>query len=116
MLPKRRRLTRQLFPTNTRSSLVAHTEHFSLRTLPTTSGGARVSVVVSKKVAPRAVDRHTVKRRVYTVAHKETYAPGAYVFFAKAGAHTISFREVHDEILSLFSEARRSIEKRARVV
>lgn len=117
MLPKRRRITRQNFPANPRGGAVMHSPHFSLRMTPAGATPYRVSVVVSKKVAARSVDRHLVKRRVYeSVARSEEISPGVYVFFAKKDAHTISFRELHGEITKLLSDARSAIVKPSQLV
>ena len=134
MLSKQRRLPRKLFPTDLRQGQVVHTHHFSLRvvranTVPEvrpletrgrTSGKARVSVVVSKKVAKSAVDRHLVKRRVYeAVATFEKTTPlpaGAYVFFAKKDAHARSFKEINEEVLMLLAQASDSIVKGRKLV
>lgn len=59
--------------------------------------------VISKKVAPRAVDRNTVKRRVRAVVspHLASLPPAAYVFYAKSGAPVATFAEVKRDIEKL---------------
>ncbi len=120
MLPKSRRITRQEFETDHRVGSVFHTEHFSLRVSAPRKNGFSVSVVVSKKVAKRSVDRHVVKRRVYDALaqheKKQTLLPAAYIFFAKRDAHTVPFKVLSGEINILLTDARHAIEKRATLV
>lgn len=72
---------------------------------------------MSKKVAKRAVDRHLVKRRVYDAfARAGDVPPASYVFFAKANAHTILYRDLRAEVGSLLDGARRMIESARRIV
>ncbi len=105
MLSKRRRLTRHLFPTDHRQGYVFHAPHLSLRVTRGTATTARMSVVVSKKTAKRAVDRHLIKRRVYesiaTFEKESTLASGSYVFFAKKDAHSVPFKELNKEVTEL---------------
>jgi ribonuclease P protein component len=120
MLSKGRRIARHLFPTDLRQGQVVHAPHLSLRVIRGTAKTALVSVVVSKKIAKRAVDRHLVKRRVYeSVALCEKtrlLPPGGYVFFAKKDAHTIPFKEMHTEVMTLLKNMNASIVKRSKLV
>ncbi|HXK40463.1 MAG TPA: ribonuclease P protein component [Candidatus Paceibacterota bacterium] len=117
MLPKRRRLTRHNFPSRSRTGSVFHTKHLTLRVTPSSVSGFRVSVVVSKKTARRAVDRNLVKRRVYDSVARSPESPSAsYVFFAKAGASVIPFRELNEEVGELLRAARAAIVKPSRLV
>jgi ribonuclease P protein component len=96
---------------------VFHAPHLSLRVTPAGMAPARVSVVVSKKSAKRAVDRHLIKRRVYDSVSELGEMSGAlYVFFAKTGAHTIPYRELQEEVRTLLSGAKAAIEKLPRLV
>lgn len=59
--------------------------------------------VISKKVAPRAVDRNKVKRRVKAALspHLSALFPAAYVFYGKSGAADASFAEAKRDIEKL---------------
>ena len=120
MLPQGRRITRQLFPTDLRQGQVFHSIHLSLRVLQGAPTNARISVVVSKKTAKLAVDRHLIKRRVYESvrAFEKTakLSAGSYVFFAKKDAHTISFKELREEVGTLLQNANASIVKAPKLV
>lgn len=118
MLPKRRRIPRSDFPADFRGAIVLHGEYLTLRTVPSPRAtAARVSVVVSKKASRRAVDRHLVKRRVYDIAARtKNLSPASYVFFAKAGAHEISFTALHDEAAELLARVSYAIVNKHRLV
>ena len=62
-----------------------------------------VACVVSKKVAPRAVDRNQVKRRAKAVLASllSSLSPAAYVLYAKSGAVDAAFLEVKRDIEKL---------------
>jgi ribonuclease P protein component len=119
MLPKRRRISRHIFPEGPGAGKVFHAPHLSLRMTPDATGQSRHSIVVSKKTARRAVDRHLIKRRVYeSIARHDkahTLPLGRYVFFAKKDVHTLPFRVLEDEVDLLLREAS-SIVKHTRLV
>ncbi len=70
-----------------------------------TSGGktARFGVVVSKKVATKAVDRNLVKRRwrASLLKHLSAVPAGVYVFVAKRDAAGASFADIRDDVAML---------------
>jgi len=60
------------------------------------------SVVVSKKVSNRAVDRNLVKRRFYEVirANLAMFGEGKYVFYPKKESLNSSTKEISDIIFN----------------
>lgn len=120
MLPKHRRITRHSFPNDPRAGRVIHAPHLSLRVTRGTTQASQVSVIVSKRTAHRAVDRHSIKRRVYeAVARFEKTTPipnGQYVFFAKKDADTIAFKELYEEVVNLLLNDNISIVRNNRFV
>ena len=70
-----------------------------------TSGGktARFGVVVSKKVAAKAVDRNLIKRRFRAslLKHVRSAPAGTYVFVAKRDAAGASFADIRNDIDTL---------------
>ena len=64
------------------------------------------SVVVSKKVAKKAVERNKIRRRIYaivrTILQKER-KKGVYICIVKPSAYTTSFQELKDDIKALTS-------------
>lgn len=79
---------------------------------PTRSDDAahiKVAVVVSKKVASKAIDRNRLRRRAKAVLREALVAaeqPVAYVFQAKRGAAEVQFAELRGELLTLVAQAR----------
>lgn len=64
----------------------------------------RVSVVVSKKVAKKAVERNLLKRRFLSVIkNNETYLKQGflYVFYVKKEAQAVNFNLLEKEIASI---------------
>ena len=120
MLPKRRRISRHLFPNDPRTGAVFHAPHVSLRVTSRTLPVARTSVVVSKKSTAKATDRHLIKRRIYdAIARIEREAPlipALYVFFVKKDTHTITYSQLRGEIATLLEQANDSIVKPSRLV
>lgn len=103
MVPRENRLTRGHFKTQTKSTRLA-SEHFSLSYQPAMS--FRMAVVVSKKVAAKATERNALKRRAYDVGGNNPPPNGTYTLYARAGAPTLSYKELESEILSLFKKAK----------
>jgi len=94
MFPRKSRLSRASFGVAASSKRRAATPHFSLSASKEATGYA---VVVSKKVAPRSVDRHAIKRRVLAILQAETLPPSLIVY-ARAGARGLSFTQIKQEL------------------
>jgi ribonuclease P protein component len=63
------------------------------------AGRFAVSVVVSKKTARRAVDRHGIKRKVYAALSGLTRKPqGTCVFYPNQATLRVSSREITKEL------------------
>lgn len=69
MLSKKERLTRQDFSRFFSSGRRYHSSFFTLVYTP--SPALHASVVVPKKVVPKAVDRNTIRRRLYSTLRGE---------------------------------------------
>lgn len=102
MLPQAKRLTRDDFTQVTKGKR-AITGHFSLsyKQTPFSKG----AVVVSKKVAKKATERHLLKRRVLAVVSKGLPPQTAVIVYARAGSGTLSFSSIKTEITELLTKA-----------
>ncbi len=60
-----------------------------------------MAVVVSKKVARRAVDRHLIKRRISSILAKHPLPHLAVVVYAKAGSLSLPFPILQEELEGL---------------
>lgn len=98
MLPKENRLTRQDF-TDIQGGKRTTTEHFSCTSHP--SPLLKVAVVISKKVAKRAVDRHLLKRRIHSVIHKKSPPAGVYNIYARKDSLSLTYAQIETEIATL---------------
>lgn len=78
MLSKKERLTRQDFSRFFSSGRRYHSPFFTLVYTP--SPTLHASIVVPKKVAPKAVDRNTIRRRLYSALRAET---GVFIVLLK---------------------------------
>ena len=100
-MPHKHRLTGVEMRT-TRSARRMSGALFSVSVAP---GGktARFGVVVSKKVAAKAVDRNLIKRRwrASLLKHLSVAPAGAYVFVAKRDAAVASFADIRDDVAAL---------------
>jgi ribonuclease P protein component len=105
MLSKKTRIPRTLFSELIRSPKYANSANFSLRFAPLTSPTPRIGVSVSKKVSKSAVDRNTVRRRVYSEVRP--FLPklkgGMFLFVAKPSALTLKGVVLSNEIQGLFT-------------
>lgn len=68
----------------------------------------QISVTVSKKTAPKAVDRNKLRRQIYNSVRffiKKIKPSTAMVFIVKKEAKELSFQSLSDEILSICVKA-----------
>jgi len=85
----------------------SHGRLFSMLIAPIDGAHAKCAVVVSKKIAVRAVDRNKIKRRVRSALKKRmrgVQKPVALVLYAKREAKDAKFADVSHDIESLFSK------------
>ena len=102
MLPQAKRLTRDDFTQVTKGKR-AITGHFSLSYKH--SLFSKGAVVVSKKVAKKATDRHVLKRRVLALLSKSMPEQTAVIVYARAGSPTLPFSRIKEEITELLTKA-----------
>ncbi|MCA9323599.1 ribonuclease P protein component [Candidatus Saccharibacteria bacterium] len=88
---------------------VLHGRFLSLRFAPNKKHDYRLAVVVSKKVASKAVTRNRIRRRVFELVRSQgrvTNTPIDAIFYAKtADIASISAQDLADEVLSLTKKA-----------
>ncbi|MES2087936.1 MAG: ribonuclease P protein component [Patescibacteria group bacterium] len=84
MIPSNRKVGTRLFKDILEKGKSFHSESFSLRTVSLGSQPARFSVVVSKKIEKRAVQRNFMKRRMYALIRP-------YLSKAKSGLQAVFF-------------------------
>jgi len=107
MLPKNKRISKDLFAELLKKGVVLHSPLFSFRVMKEGVRELHVSFVVSKKTAASAVDRNKMKRRGYSAVRNilktaPVKTPFVGAFFCKKGALVSGFKELQAEILSLF--------------
>lgn len=104
MIPKKNRITSFFFRFLTQGR-VYHSPIFSLKVIPSKEGEEfHVAVVVSKKVAQKAVERNLLKRRFLSVVqnNKNLCKKGFfYVFYVKKETQTATFSDIEREISQL---------------
>lgn len=113
MLPKRQRVTRALFSDIMSRGKVFHSAIATLRILPIKNASylrhtGAFSIVVSKKVARRAVARNTLRRRAYRAlssVFEKMQNPHIGVFFLKKNAQELVFGELENEFETLLRKA-----------
>ena len=108
MLKRKHRLRRALFAALGKQGSAAHSKHLTLRYVLNVSSESRFAVVVSKKVAAKAVERHKMRRRTYEVIQKvvpHLNAPLHAIFFTKPGVTKLPFSALEEEIQALLKEA-----------
>lgn len=104
MLPRRSKVSRAHFLEASTKARVYHFPLYTARFLPvSTLPKSRAAVVVSKKVAARAVDRNKIKRRTYNILRSvlPSLPTGTLLIFVKKEAVAKSFQELEREISSL---------------
>ncbi len=109
MVPTSARIARIDFPAILQSGKRFHTTNISA--VVVSAATPRVSVVVSKKVAKRAVDRNRLRRRVYGVAERfiaEASLPYAVIFLLRPGALKVARQALAGEAAGLLAQITKS--------
>lgn len=106
MLPKAYRLTRELFTPLLSSRKFRNSPHFTLLSAPSEDNRVHIGVSVSKKVSKKAVERNTVRRRVYSALkdHTKSIEPSLYLFVAKKGAQSVRGEALAKELGTLLKQ------------
>jgi ribonuclease P protein component len=102
MLPRHRRVPKELFKEIMRSGKSYHTPHLSLRWIKVAAQNvSRFSVVVPKKAEKHAVGRNYAKRVVYTALYPLELRGISGIFFIKKIFSKAEIAEIHTEINEL---------------
>ena len=80
-----------------------HTPYFSLRYGAGTHDTPRIAVIVSKKVAARAVDRNRIKRRVRHALSPSQLAPYTYCIYVKKHGAVLTGEQLKKELHTLLN-------------
>lgn len=109
MLPRKRRVHKEEFGEVLKKGLSFHSVHFSLRgTKKDEVSPSKFSFVVSKKVAPRAVDRNLLRRQATSVLEKHLLGMKkgiSVVFSFKMGSRGLPFGQIETEITTLLKQS-----------
>lgn len=100
MFKRRKRFPRAAFPKALSSGRRLSSKHFSA-VIPKNDAG--YAVIVSKKTAREAVQRHRIKRRVLEALRK-TPLPPALLLFPKSSVAALPSREIEAELSELISK------------
>ncbi|MFA6519341.1 MAG: ribonuclease P protein component [Candidatus Paceibacterota bacterium] len=100
MFPRRKRLSRDTFPSALKNGRRISSEHLSV-VIP--AEGRGYAVIVPKKIARLSVTRHKIKRRVLA-ALRTLDLPQALIVFPKASVNSVSYQDIQSELAALLSK------------
>ena len=101
MLPKSKRLTRDDFSKFQKRTTV-RANYFDVTISP--SKETRFACVVAKKRIKLAVDRNTVKRKIYSALQDVNLkSPHLVIFYPKQNAHNAPYKSLYEEIHKVFA-------------
>jgi ribonuclease P protein component len=115
MLPVKYRIKKEFLPLALKQSRVFFLPHFSLRVHLRSSldqnfnKPARLAIIISKKVAPLAVARHLIKRRVSSALEKIWLTLPCnldIILQVKEDVSKLDFSDLEKEILALLRTAK----------
>ncbi len=111
MLPKRNRIGSEFFKNLFKKGIIVDSQWFSIKYIKGNKEDFKVSIIVSKKVSPTAVERNLLKRRFLSIIleEKSLLIKGfSYVFYLKRGVEKIPrntlFSEVSEKIHKIYEE------------
>ncbi len=106
MIPKTNRINREDFEKVMKKGGFQSSGLFSLRFLKNPLNSTHFSVVASKKVAKNAVLRNKIRRRAYSILHKNIKNPYFIILIRKKGVEKATFTEVEADIISVLEKAK----------
>jgi ribonuclease P protein component len=107
MLPKDRRIRRELFKdiinSPQKKAVFRNSVHFTLISIPSSTGKVQVAASVSKKVSKLATLRNRTRRRIYAsvVSLINSLEPRLYLIRAKNGAEKLQGVTLNNELKEL---------------
>ena len=108
MLPKNRRVERQLFTDVLQKTRISSTDFFTVRYfLSKEEFETKIAVVISKKVSGSAVKRNLIKRRIHAVLEvmkgdiKDSYI---LFIFPKKSTLSLPFSKFKEEMVLVFQK------------
>lgn len=110
MLPKAHKMkTEDHLNTRSEKGLFVYSDLFSLKVLENKDKTDIWSIIVSSKVAKRAVDRNKIRRRIYTIIEKNRKnlikQDFIGVFIVKGPILKVSFVEIEQEVKKSLKKA-----------
>ena len=97
MLPKRKRVTKDLFQNIMKKGKVVSSPLFLFRYINQNS--PQYVFVVPKTVSKRAVDRNKLRRQGYNILNSQALKPVAGIFFYKKEAKNANQTQIKEDIL-----------------
>ncbi len=108
MLSKKNRISnRQLLKKLFEKGKQYKNNHFIFKFLPSIEPTSEFSVVVSKKVAPKAVDRNKLRRQIFDSIHKNIdllKTDIVSIVIAKSNVTEAEFEELDEGIVDFFNQ------------
>jgi ribonuclease P protein component len=113
MLPRNKRIGSRMFKEIIAKGRVVHSLNFFMRISKKNPDYSGFSVVASKKVAPTAVTRNRLRRRVYAalrkvVSNKKT--EGEALIFVKHSLSSLASKDMEKELHSLLKDGNAILE------
>lgn len=102
MFSKRNRLGSEFFKNLFKKGFIVDSGSFSIKYIKGNKGDFKVSVIISKKISSKAVERNLLKRRFLSIVseQKDLLKQGfSYIFYPKKGVQSVSRKTLNIEIV-----------------
>lgn len=109
MLPKKQRITKRLFSESFSHSKTQSNDNFTLKYKDILDFPTKTSIVVSKKVAKNAVDRNSLKRKIYDITGKilkNSKKPYVLMVFPKKTTTILPILSLEESLIELLKKAK----------
>lgn len=106
MLPKKNRISVELFDTIGKSGKRISSPFFSFAYSLENAKIPRFAVVVGKKKLPHAVDRNTIRRKIYNIlnSHLADIKPVYGIFYLQPISFTAPSEKLEEEIIQILTK------------
>lgn len=111
MLPKNKRVTKDIFPIILKKSKIFHSKNLTLRVSRNKNNNetTKFSFVVSRKVSNKATERNLLKRRgngIVSKLDKNIKNGFICVFYVKKSLLSVSYHDMEEEITRILGNAK----------
>lgn len=101
-----REQTKKFFETVTKSGSLFNSKHLSIKVISEESIKSEIRIIISKKIAPSAVSRNHIRRRIRGLFKEMDLQSIQAILYTKKGVEAMSVKELREEVNHLIKRCK----------